>query len=333
MPVSKTTKAEGGVGEEPVRGPRISGASQSRDSYVTATDPFVYDADGSWKALGGGATELPLPTISDGKGASATPRSGVVRYKLKKPKPNNLSDNESVRSLPLRGYQEGAYLTGPEATASPSIIDRRRLRNAKSHMSIPVGMPTEAPGRLRRGSGRTVSIEAQRALHSRSQEAITHTSSSSNTKQPKNKGKADAEPRTSTATTLADFPVPPMHNPINSLPMLIARASTDDEVAAAPVEALIAAFRNVSVAVNGVQKLLDATRTRGQELPDADWENMSAFERSWRMSNEDILLTIYGRRDSWLSSADVAHVDSIAAEVAACPGVLGLFLAEDSDIF
>jgi hypothetical protein len=58
---------------------------------------------------------------------------------------------------------------------------------------------------------------------------------------------------------------------------------------------------------------------------------MSAFERSWRELNEELLVGIYGRADTWLSAADVAYVDCVAIEMAATGGhwVWELFREEE----
>jgi hypothetical protein len=293
-------------------------------------------ADGYWQTQ----TQRPhededhLDLNSDGKEASKTARADVVRYKLEKPKPNALAD-ESDHSLPLHGYQGKAYLTGSEAMGSPSLHQRRQLRNSRSDLSTLVGVRRQPSGRLRQGGSRTVSVQSHGAPQARSQEAIGRSSTPSPEKNQgqDDKDNKDGEPRTSMATTLAEFPVPPMQNPVGALPMLVARAAVAEE-RAAPVGALVDAYRTAIVAGDAVRAALDQTRARGQQLPAADWENMSAFERSWRISNEELLNAIYGRSDSWLSPADVAYVDTLAREMGdATPGwVLKLFL-DDPEIF
>jgi hypothetical protein len=61
---------------------------------------------------------------------------------------------------------------------------------------------------------------------------------------------------------------------------------------------------------------------------------MSPFERSWREVNEELLIWIYGRQDTWLSPEDVESVDCVAREVRANVGhwVVGV-LREEAEMF
>jgi hypothetical protein len=133
----------------------------------------------------------------------------------------------------------------------------------------------------------------------------------------------------SLATTLASFPIPYMQNPVGALPMLVSRATLSEE-SAAPVGALVESCRSTSGSRDTIREILEKTRARGEMLPVLEWKSMSAFERSWREIKEELLVAIYGRQDTWLSSADVAYVDCIEKEFRARPEhwVLECFRAE-----
>jgi hypothetical protein len=139
---------------------------------------------------------------------------------------------------------------------------------------------------------------------------------------------------------LASFPTPPMANPVGNLPMLVSRAAlssastaissarysstarlTLSDASAAPVHALFEASRSAFASRNTIREILAQTRARGELLPVIEWHSISPFERSWREQNEELLVAIYGRQDTWLSSADVAYVDCIEKEIRANPGL------------
>jgi hypothetical protein len=83
-----------------------------------------------------------------------------------------------------------------------------------------------------------------------------------------------------------------------------------------------------------IRSVLSDTRARGDQLPLEDWNTMSPFERSWREVNEELLIWIYGRQDTWLSPEDVESVDCVAREVRANVGhwVVGV-LREEAEMF
>jgi hypothetical protein len=74
--------------------------------------------------------------------------------------------------------------------------------------------------------------------------------------------------------------------------------------------------------MDAVRNILHDTRARGEQLPSINWNLMTPFERSWRETNEELLVGIYGRVDTWLSAADVMYVDCVARETAATGGHL-----------
>jgi hypothetical protein len=125
------------------------------------------------------------------------------------------------------------------------------------------------------------------------------------------------------AMRLANFPPPPVVNPVNSLPMLISRATNPFHPSTST--------SNLAIHIRSV---LSDTRARGDQLPLEDWNTMSPFERSWREVNEELLIWIYGRQDTWLSPEDVESVDCVAREVRANVGhwVVGV-LREEAEMF
>jgi hypothetical protein len=138
---------------------------------------------------------------------------------------------------------------------------------------------------------------------------------------------------------LVSFPISPMANPVGNLPMLVSRATlssastalssawntstarlTLSDASAAPVNALLEASRSARASSNVIRNILAQTRARGEMLPVIEWHTISPFERSWREQNEELLVAIYGRQDTWLSSADVTYVDCIEKEIKSNPG-------------
>jgi hypothetical protein len=152
---------------------------------------------------------------------------------------------------------------------------------------------------------------------------------------------------------LASFPIPPMANPVGNLPMLVSRTTlssastalssarcpsaarlTLSDASAAPVNALFEASRSARASRSVTRNILAQTRARGEMLPVIEWHSISPFERSWREQNEELLVAIYGRQDTWLSSADVAYVDCIEKEIRSNPGHWVLeCLREEAEVF
>ena len=127
------------------------------------------------------------------------------------------------------------------------------------------------------------------------------------------------EPRTaitschpSMASTIASFPIPPMQNPVGELPILISRATAHAE-SAVPSTYIAEAYRTITKAhIIGV---LQQIRHQSSHLPVVDWDDLPTFERAWREVNEQLLVSIYGRRDILLTDEDVQYVDCISREL------------------
>ncbi|KAF3037948.1 hypothetical protein E8E12_005354 [Didymella heteroderae] len=123
--------------------------------------------------------------------------------------------------------------------------------------------------------------------------------------------------RSSSASTLAAFPIPPMDNPVGQLPMLVSRAVSSPHslrttrsqhpVASASLEDTYRAI--VQVAMDAV---LQRTRSQAKGLPPVDWNRLTSFERAWREMNALLLVTIYGRTDAVLTETDIDYIDRVA---------------------
>jgi hypothetical protein len=141
---------------------------------------------------------------------------------------------------------------------------------------------------------------------------------------------------------IASFPIPPMRNPVGNLPMLVSRATlsststariTLSDSSATPVNELLDATRSAPSRAT-IRAILAQTRARGEALPVIEWNSISPFERSWREQNEELLVAIYGRQDTWLGSADVTYVDCIEREIRAHPGHWVVeCLREEAEVF
>jgi hypothetical protein len=129
-----------------------------------------------------------------------------------------------------------------------------------------------------------------------------------------------------TNKVIAGFPIPGMENPVCMLPMLVAAAtnpsdptidaqSTSQE-SASPFDP----SNDPEILATQIRFTLLRTRARGDALPLEDWTTMSLFEQAWREANEELLVWIFGRQDTWLSAGDVSSVDCVAREIKANEG-------------
>ncbi|KAF1851441.1 uncharacterized protein K460DRAFT_391713 [Cucurbitaria berberidis CBS 394.84] len=116
----------------------------------------------------------------------------------------------------------------------------------------------------------------------------------------------------SMASMLAAFPIPPMESPVGELPMTISRATAYSELATGSTS-VAETYRSTTKAQ--ITELLHRTRRQGAQLPVLDWNDLSTFEQAWREVNEQLLVSIYGRKDTVLTSQDVQYVDCISREL------------------
>lgn len=123
--------------------------------------------------------------------------------------------------------------------------------------------------------------------------------------------------RSSSASTLAAFPIPPMENPVGQPPMLILRTvsspqslrttTSQHSVALASLDDTYRAI--IEVAIDAV---LQRTRKQGKRLPTLNRYSVTSFERAWRDMNAVLLTTIYGRTDAVLTKDDIDYIDRVA---------------------
>ena len=123
--------------------------------------------------------------------------------------------------------------------------------------------------------------------------------------------------RTSGITTLSEFPIPPMDNPVGELPMLVSRATALPQdfnpSHTASQRSLDDAYR--AIARFNMSATLERSRARGESLQIVKWDDLPSFERAWRDKNQVLLVTIYGRKDVVLEKSDVDFIDCISTEL------------------
>lgn len=284
----------------------------------------------------------------------ATKRSTrQARKKISGPAPATFVSNFH-RPLPLRSYESEAHLFPTTGAQGGSSHNRAQSAGSLIRSSRPISLALDASPQtalfqlpVRTSSIRTNTIplpsqsetmSGRSRLSSRIDEAEEFETNATTSVPIPSSGYA---PRSlSLAMTLADFPNPPMHNPVGALPMVVARSTTiatspkrpSTNQEPHPVAELLQACTIVTAQAARIKSLLEQTRDRGDQLPVANWEHMSNFERSWRSDREELLIAIYGRHDTWLSEEDVEYVDLIWMELRASPSatwVLDLFHHED----
>ncbi|KAF3048977.1 hypothetical protein E8E11_009010 [Didymella keratinophila] len=216
----------------------------------------------------------------------------------------------SHRPLPLRSYESEAtmFLTaGAQACSGhnrsksvTSIIASRR--STTEPMAAPyVPDPVQARNSLE---------EIEREFYDRNSSCVKIS-------EQVNREATSTSQRSSSASTLAAFPIPPMDNPVGQLPMLVSRAVSSPQslrtttsqhpVALASLDDTYRAI--IKVAMDAV---LQRTRRQGKELSNVDWHSLTSFERAWREMNAVLLMTIYGRTDAVLTMTDIDYVDHVA---------------------
>lgn len=129
-------------------------------------------------------------------------------------------------------------------------------------------------------------------------------------------GSTNAFPRPeSIDSSLASFPMPPTTNStIGEILMYVSRASKPMESITDPI-AKAEAFRIFTkICIND---LLFQSRIRGLHLVILNWEMLSPFEKAWRDKHEELLVAIYGRKDTVLNNEDVQYIDSLSQELRA----------------
>ena len=221
------------------------------------------------------------------------------------------------RPLPLRSYESEATMF-PTAGAQANS-GRNRAKSVTSMIASrrPGMVPHHMPHQLSPapGSGRTYNTsvrnkkqeyESDDSYTKMSEQIVRHMTSLSQ--------------RSSSASTLAAFPIPPMENPVGELPMLVSRATSSPQalrmtssqhpVSAASIEDTYRAIVKVNLSAQ-----LQRTRAKGERLQAVEWDKLTSFERAWREINDVLLVTIYGRADVVLDESDISYVDCVAKEL------------------
>ncbi|KAF2623006.1 hypothetical protein BU25DRAFT_425260 [Macroventuria anomochaeta] len=248
----------------------------------------------------------PVPTSSE--------RCATAQARRKSQVPNPVSPAINFhRPLPLRSYES-------EATMFPTVgAQANSGRNrAKSVTSIIASkrpaMETMPLPPLPRSS------QAYDSPGHRGQENYKRDDSHTKISEQVDQYVASVSQRSSNASTLAAFPIPPMGNPVGELPMLVSRATSSPQAlhttpsqhpaAAASLEGTYRAITKVNMIA-----VLQRTRARGEQLQVIEWDKLTSFERAWREMNEVLLVTIYGKKDILLDDTDVAYIDCVAREL------------------
>lgn len=211
------------------------------------------------------------------------------------------------RPLPLRSYESEATMfptAGFQARSSrnraksvTSVVNSsRHVVEAMQHPPLPLSSPI-----------RTSTSKTEQNSYGRRN---SHTKISQQIDRP------DSQ-YSSSAATIAAFPIPPMHNPVGELTMLVGRATASSR-AINPLHSMtIASPENTYRAITKVHmaSVLKRTRSRGEQLQVVDWKKLPNFERAWRNSNKTIIEAIYGRKDVKLEKDDCDFIDCIAMEL------------------
>ncbi|KAF9691886.1 hypothetical protein EKO04_009904 [Ascochyta lentis] len=251
-------------------------------------------------------TTGPVPTSSQ--------RHATVEARRRPQMPNAISPGINFhRPLPLRSYESEATMF-PTASAQANS-NRNRAKSVTSVINS------------RRAATETMSLPPlQRSVQTHSssyfdEQGDRKRDDSNNriSEQVDQEGSSVSQ-RSSSASTLAAFPIPPMDNPVGELPMLVFRAmspprtlhTTASQHSVAP--ALLEDAYRAIIKVN-MDALLQRTRSRGEQLRVVEWDTLSSFERAWREMNDLVLTTVYGRNDVVLSDKDVKYIDCVSKEL------------------
>ncbi|KAF1923697.1 uncharacterized protein M421DRAFT_9484 [Didymella exigua CBS 183.55] len=246
------------------------------------------------------------------------PRSSEHRAAVKARRKNQALSVSSQainfhRPLPLRSYESEATMF--VTTGSQANSGHNRSKSVTSMIaSRRPAMETMALPSL------ACSVQERTSLDDIEQEFYGSDISQIKISEQVDRDTASVSQRSSSASTLAAFPIPPMNNPVGELPMLVSRAvsspgslqttALQHPIASASLEDTYRAI--VRVAMTGVLK---RTRVRGEGLQAVDWEKLTSFERAWREMNAFLLVTIYGRLNVALDETDINYIDSIAQEL------------------
>ncbi|KAH7086009.1 hypothetical protein BKA63DRAFT_30819 [Paraphoma chrysanthemicola] len=324
--------------------------SSSRSSLETASNESFHGSQTLYSyspVTPASPTSEPQATIQDAR----QPADIHARLRIRVPSPLTNAPRFH-RPLPLRNYESEAHLYPTSQAQGMSDHNRAISAGSMLHNSRPSSsssrdarrrpLPMQlanihVPPSLTRDAQHISPAQPHTAIrhsHSFSADESTGIEESAENERPVEAEDQDDRSSTSTyetyqstslseALTLADFPIPPMQNPVGQLPMttirvltrLDAAVNTGDINTSSTTAALATAYRTVAADIARLRDLLGQTRARGETLESVDWQTLSPFERAWREVNEDLLISIYGRQDTELTALDVEYVDLIAREL------------------
>jgi len=256
------------------------------------------------------------------------------------------------RPLPLRAFESEAHLFPTSRAQGASSHSRTKSAGSLVRASRPTTLvidrtPQTTASQLVDLPVRSSSLRANTTPLRPQSEATTRRTRLSDTESSIDidgiAGMLDSTtagtPRASSmAETIAGFPVPPMQNPVGALPMAVPRATAAAAAANQsmnPVALLYQAVRAVAGAAATITNNIDHTRDLGDRLPAVNWSTMTAFERSWRSNNEELLIAIYGRMDVVLIDEDIEYIDLMAMELRTSPAAAWIldYFHEDGEMF
>lgn len=266
------------------------------------------------------AVQSPISnTIVAGPAPTSSQRRAAVDARSKSQVPSFVTPAMNFhRPLPLRSYESEATMfptAGAQASSGrnraksvTSIIASRR--HATELMRIP-----SQPGSSQNSDSPT----------SIAQEDYERDDSNTKISEQVDRYGLSVSQRSSNASTLAAFPIPSMDNPVGELPMLISRATSSPQTLHSTPSQQPVVSTSVGDAYRAITKFhmvatLQRTRNRGKQLQIIEWDKLSSFEQAWRVVNDLLLVTIYGRNDVFLSETDVAYVDCIARDLRGASG-------------
>ncbi|KAJ4316707.1 hypothetical protein N0V94_005320 [Neodidymelliopsis sp. IMI 364377] len=212
------------------------------------------------------------------------------------------------RPLPLRSYESEATMFPTAGAQAKSSCDRSQSVTSVVASRRPATETMPLPSLPQSNRAQKVRVEGN---HPESCREDSHTKIF---EQVEHQGLLSQ--RSSSASTLAAFPIPPMNNPVGELPMLLSRVTSPpegmDEATSHSVATSIS-HEDIYRAITTVNmaSLLQRTRARGDQLQVIDWAKLSSFERAWREMNEIFISTIYGRKDVVLTDEDVEYIDCV----------------------
>lgn len=262
------------------------------------------------------AQAFPLQPVITKPAPTSSQRHAIAEARRKSPSSNRASTAINFhRPLPLRSYESEASMFPTAGAQAKSGRNR-----AKSVTSIIASkrpatetMPPPAFPGLSSSQARSSTDYGKQNEYKTDD---SHTKVSENVDQHS----VSISQRSSRASTLAAFPIPPMDNPVGELPMLISRATSSPR----GLHTIPSQHRLVSASLDDTYRaitkvnmvaLLQRTRARGEQLHIVEWDKLTSFERAWREMNEVLLVTVYGRKDVVLADTDVAYIDCVAREL------------------